>query len=108
MFTLIAQAFPWADQVQYVNACPYMRLKGWNTCQDLTKSSKWFLEMLSTGAFEIVNPGELDAELVADHKRLHMEWQAKAGKTVRVHPSIMTSEEQRAFRASRRAGRKDA
>ena len=86
VFTLLVQN----ESVPLVNACPYLRLKGWNTCQDLTKSSNWFLEMLSSGAFEIVEPTELDAELVADHKALHDRWQA-ANPNVKVHSSVRGS-----------------
>ena len=83
VFTLMVQA----AKVPLVNACPYLRLKGWNTCQDLTKSSRWFLEMLTSGAFEVVAPDELDTELVADHKQLHTRWQAQNAH-VKVHPSV--------------------
>lgn len=83
VFTLMVQA----AKVPLVNACPYLRLRGWNTCQDLTKSSRWFLQMLSSGAFEVVEPDELDSQLVADHKRLHESWQA-LNPLVKVHPSV--------------------
>lgn len=81
VFTLMAQA----ARVPMVNACPYLRLKGWNTCQDLTKSSTWFLKMLASGAFEVVAADELDAELVADHQLLHTRWQAQH-PDVKIHP----------------------
>ena len=50
-------------RVPMVNACPYMRLEGFNKCQDVTKSSRWFLETLSSGAFEIITPSEIEDEV---------------------------------------------
>lgn len=54
-----------------VNACPYMRIDGFNRCQDTTKSSRWFLETLSNGAFEVATPAEIDEELVPAYQDLH-------------------------------------
>jgi len=72
VFSILVQS----ANVPLVNACPYLRLKGWNACQDLTKSASWFLRMLASGAFEVVASGELDGGLVAAHRELHHRWAA--------------------------------
>lgn len=54
-----------------VNACPYLRLEGFNKCQDVTKSSRWFLETLASGAFEVITPNEIDEELIPGYEALH-------------------------------------
>ena len=72
MFTLVAQHF----NVTMVNACPYMRDVGYNKCQDRTKSAKWFLETLTSGAYEVLLPEELDSGLVAGYDALHEAWRA--------------------------------
>lgn len=37
----------------------------------MTKSSRWFLEALAAGAFEIARPAEIDRDLVPEYAALH-------------------------------------
>jgi len=89
VFTLVVHA----HRVPLINACPYIRLTGWNRCQDLTKSATWFLQTLSSGAYEVVEPSELDTdgELVREHQRLHQTWLAHNQQLVKNHPSLVDS-----------------
>ena len=79
IFTLLIMG----ARLPMVNACPYMRIDGFNKCQDVTKSSRWFLETLGRGAFEVATADEIDGDLVPGHTRLQEMWHR--GETADAH-----------------------